>query len=277
LRAWTALEGGPSSASFLQAVEEALGDTLGHLGLIGQGVFVAPLGAATAMDFDVTHVMGMIEGTVPPRNGDDPLLPDRDRQLAGGPSEGLSLQQSRSANERYSFLVALSTAPVRVLSFPRAEPGAQRKYYPSRWFLDQASALEKSQVYTSTLGSLDTRPWLRVIPSIEQALTTVSEVAAADRHDYDLERLWRWRRAGLRLEDHPIAQSRQLIRALAMVKRRWWRSLTEWDGDVSSLAGVAGRVNPLASSPLSPTSLSATSLATCWASRRWKTPRRRIS
>ena len=255
LKGVDAVETGPSFSVFAQALDEALQGTLGHLGVTGQGVFVAPIVAAVAMNFDVVHLVGMIEGAVPPPAKDDPLVPDREKQAAGGPSAGLPLQQSRRADERYAFLSALAAAPTRVLTFPRADPAAQRGHYPSRWFLEQASTLEGSAVYTSTLWSLGNRPWLTIIPSMEQALASVSVESAADLHDYDMERLWVWKNSGFSIRNHPAAKSGLLERALTLGRRRNSSRFTEWDGDLSGMAQGSAIVKGLARQVLSPTSL----------------------
>ncbi|HEU0022890.1 MAG TPA: PD-(D/E)XK nuclease family protein, partial [Dehalococcoidia bacterium] len=247
---------GATGPVFLLALTEALRGTLGHLGTTGQGVFVAPVGAAAAMDFDLVHLVGMIEGAFPPRMSDDPLLPDRDRQAAGGPDAGLPLQRSRHAEERYAFLSALATAPFRVLSFPRSDPAAQRAHYPSRWFLEQASLLEGTPVFTSTLGSLGERPWLTVIASMEQALATIADrTAAADEHDYRMERLWRWKQAGRRVRSHPLVTGGPLARALDLARERQSSRLGPWDGDVSSLADASSQIPGLGRTVFSPTRL----------------------
>ena len=51
---------------FRRALNEALQASVGHLGSVGHGVFVAPLKLAAAMSFDAVHIVGMIEGAVPP-------------------------------------------------------------------------------------------------------------------------------------------------------------------------------------------------------------------
>lgn len=250
-----AIEARPSFSAFSQALDDGLQGSLGHLGVTGQGVFVALIGTAAAMSFDVVHIVGMIEGAVPPATRDDPLIPDRDRQASGGTSEGLPLQQARKADERYAFLSALATAPIRILSFPVADPAGQRGHYPSRWFLEQASILEGSSVYTSTLWSLTNRPWLTVIPSIEQSLATVTDSAAADIHDYDLERLWSWKKVGLRIGDHPLVKSGPLNKSLTLGRSRFGVGFTEWDGNVSRATAGSRFAGSLEARVHSPTSL----------------------
>lgn len=249
------LQSGPTLTAFSEALKETLQDGLGHMGATGQGVFVAPFGAVATMSFDTVYMVGMIEGSVPPPAADDPLIPDRDRREAGGPSAGLALQDARRADERYAFLAALTTAPHRILSFPRADPVGQRGYYPSRWFLDQAADLEGEPIYTSTIWALADRPWLTVIPSMERSLATVEQGSAVDLHDYVLERLWSWRRAELRVADHPLAKSGHLARTMALGRRRNSRRLTEWDGDISAVAQDSTRISSMNKPVHSPTSL----------------------
>ena len=250
-----AIEAKPNFSAFAQALDEGLQASLGHLGVTGQGVFVAPIGTAAAMSFDVVHIVGMIEGAVPPATRDDPLIPDRDRQAAGGTSEGLPLQQARKADERYAFLSALATAPMRILSYPVADPAGQRGHYPSRWFLEQASILEGSSVYSSTLGSLGHRPWLTVIPSIERSLATVADASAADVHDYDLEKLWTWKKLGLSVGTHPLVKSGLLDKSLKLGRSRFGAGFTEWDGNVSSATAGSRFVSSLETRVHSSTSL----------------------
>lgn len=250
-----AIEIRPTFATFSQALDDALLGSLGHIGVTGQGVFVAPLFAAIAMSFDTVHIVGMIEGAVPPSLRDDPLIPDRERQAAGGTAAGLPLQQAKKADERYVFLSALATASKRVLSFPVADPAGGRGHYPSRWFLEQASALEGTPVYSSTLWSLGERPWLTVLSSMEQSLASVANSSPADAHDYNLERLWNWKNAGLKVRSHPLVKAGSLAKSLSMGGRRYGKRLTEWDGNLSSVAQGSRFARRLSRSALSPTSL----------------------
>ena len=249
-----AVNAAPTFAVFEQALTEALQMPLGHVGLTGQGVFVAPIGTATAMRFDTVYIAGMIEGAVPPAVRDDPLISDRQKRAAGGQSAGLPLRSERAVEERYDFLTALASAPNRVMSYPVADPAGGRANYPSRWFLEQASALEGDKVYTSGLPDLSGRPWLTMIPSMEGAFATISDASAADSHDYDLERLWRWTRAGLRLAEHPHAMSSGLSRSLNLGRGRYGSGFGVWDGDLSSARG-SDFVTRLDRSIHSPTSL----------------------
>lgn len=251
----------PSFEGFRVALEEALATPLGHLGQTGRGVFVAPLGTALGMSFDLVCVVGMVEGVVPPRNADDPLLPDRERQRSGGPAAGIPLRGMRDADERYRYLAALAAGDRCVLSFPRGNPGAQRGQFPSRWFLEAAARLHGTPVYTSNLWSLGSAPWLTVVASMEDGLRTLATEAPVDVHDRDVHYLWRWRRAGRPVMRHHLATSGHLARVLALEQGRTERQLTQWDGDVSAISDRARRLRLLDRPILSATSLEA--WATC--------------
>jgi hypothetical protein len=245
---------GATLARFIRTLEEALDAPVGHLGRTGEGVFVGPVGAAQGMEFDLVHVLGMTEGAFPPRAADDPLVPDVDRQRAGGLDAGLPLRGARHADERRAYLSALAGAQARVLSFPRADLAAQRELHPSRWLLEEASRLDGSRVHSSTLASHIGKPWLTVVASMEDGLRAGAD-RAADGHDYDLGRLWRWRHAARPVAVHHLAQGGLLQRTLALMGGRRSPHVTLWDGDVSELAGAAARLDPLGRGVLSPTSL----------------------
>ena len=70
--------------AFRQVIEDSLQSPMGHIGVTGEGVFVAPFSAATGMSFDAVWMVGMIEGSVPPPIGMDPLLPEKEWEEAGG-------------------------------------------------------------------------------------------------------------------------------------------------------------------------------------------------
>ena len=243
----------PSFEVFRRALNEALQVSVGHLGSVGHGVFVAPLNLAAAMSFDVAHIVGMIEGAVPPAVRDDPLIPERDRERAGGSAAGLPLQQQRKDDERYDYLAALATAPERTLSYPVADPAGQRENFPSRWFLEEASRLEGASVFSSTLPQLSGRDWLTVIPSLERSLDTLAEDAYADLHDYNMERLHRWKAVSLTASAHPLASDGLLAASMRLSAARLGRQFTEWDGNLG--AAGADFADMLTGRPLSPTSL----------------------
>ena len=255
LKAIDSVASSSAFSDFRDSIMEALQSTLGHLGPTGQGVFIAPVGAAIGMSFDAVYILGMIEGAFPPALADDPLISDSDRQSAGGSTAGLATRQDRIVKERYEFLSALATSSNRTFSYPKVNPASQRANYASRWFLEQASALEGCPIGSSKLEPLDSKPWLTVIPSMEQALASVSNLSAADFHDHDLELLWNWKRAGWPLRRHPLALSGSLVRSLRMGRERYSPRFTEWDGNLSGVAEGLSFAKQIEDALHSPTSL----------------------
>ena len=247
----------PDFSSFRRALDELLSQVVGHLGSIGQGVFVAPIRQAAGMRFDYLHMVGMVEGAMPPALRDDPLIPDVARQEVGGAAAELPTRAERRALERYDYLAALATAPDATLSYPVADPAGGRANSPSRWLLEQASLLHGDPVYASDLPRLSGESWLTILPSFEAALAATSETGHADLADYDLERLWRWTEAGLPTSNHPLAAhvNDALPGALALSRARYGFRFTEWDGNVSSAARGARFSDGLLNRVHSPTSL----------------------
>ncbi len=252
------IEPEPDFSSFRRALDESLSQPVGHLGSIGQGVFVAPIRQAAGMRFDYLHMVGMVEGAMPPALRDDPLIPDVARQEVGGAAVELPTRAERRALERYDYLAALATAPDATLSYPVADPAAGRANSPSRWLLEQATLLHGEPVYGSNLPKLSEEPWLTILPSFEAVLAATPETGHADLADYELERLWRWSKAGLPPRDHPLvthARDHALPRSLALSSARYGDEFTEWDGNVSAVARGARFADSLLNRVHSPTSL----------------------
>ena len=242
---------------FRAMLDEACERPATRLGTFGEGVFVGPVNASYGVRFDKVYLVGMIEGAVPSRTSDDPLLPERERGQFGIPRHGASLSK-----ERYSYLAAMSAGKSRVLTFARSDTAARRAQHPSRWLLEEASRLEGSRVFATTLGSLGRRDWLAVVASQESGLRDLGNSQPADLGDYDLHRLWRWRRSGRHVKDHHLAADSGILgRALQMEKARAYRRLTVWDGDVSALSGGRRKFAPDQGAVFSPTRLEA--WATC--------------
>ena len=251
LKAADSVKAATTLKEFRQTVDDALQDSTGRLGVTGQGVFVSSFAAAAGMNFDAIWMVGMIEGAVPPALPPDPLLPEADWLSAGGPSR----LKKHIAQERSDYLSAVSSAPRRVLSYPAAGATSNRKAYPSRWLLEQASALEDELIRSSDLSLLADRPWLTIDASPEHALSRVPESSLADLHDYTLQRLLHWKRSGKRLGGHPFVKDGALARAMLLGSHRDLSVLTEFDGNLSLVAQTARFSRSLDTSPISPTRL----------------------
>lgn len=241
---------------FRAGLDEVLSLSAARKGALGEGVFLGPVESAIGLRFDTVYLVGMIEGLVPPRVRADPLLPDRERAAAGLPvTRG-------TAAERYIYLAAAVAGRARVLTFARGDGSAQKAQQPSRWFLEEASRLNGSQVFASQLACFGGSPWLETVQSQEAGLRTIDRSQPADLHDYDLHRLWRWRHSGRRIADHHLAASETVLaRSLRMERAREAGPLTIWDGDLSAESRSSKRIGLSDGEVFSPTRLE--TWATC--------------
>lgn len=251
---------GGTLASFRQMVGELMQTPFGLLGPTGQGVFVSSFAGAAGMTFDAVWMVGMIEGAVPPSPRRDPLLTEPDWLAAGGQDR----RHIRMAEERCEYLAAIASATRRTLSYPVADAASQRPAYPSRWFLEQASALAGGPVRSGDLGGLRDHDWFTVDDSPQQALANADETALADGTDFRRKRLLEWQRNGRSLPNHPYARRDPMARACRLTRQRSLGLLTEYDGNLSVVADVDEfdkfKIGP-GGPPISPTALE--SWATC--------------
>ena len=242
-----------SLPTFVRALESELDASAGRVGRFGAGVFVGGVRHAYGGDFDVVHVVGMAEGAFPPLGREDPLIPDRARRLTG---QALPVHAVRRAEERRDYLAALATAPVRSLSYPRADPRAQRKRLPARWLLETASSLLGETVGAEELTRLGSTGWLHVVPSFEAGVRAPGEEGSLTERDVRSLRAWQERRRPL--DRHPlIAATPSLAAGVSALRARRSAALTRFDGNVGAVPGLL----PDQDDALSPTSLE--SWATC--------------
>ena len=235
LRAADSINPSASEEEFKQVLTDSMQVHQGHLGPTGQGVFVSSFASAAGMSFDAIWMVGMIEGGAPPAIRPDPLLPEHSLRNRGIPTRA----EQRIAKERYDYLSALATAPRRVLSFPVAETASRREAHPSRWFLEHATALAGKQVHSSTFPSLAGLPWLTVSESAEHALADLNDAGLADALDYNLHRLVHWKKLGRPATQHPIAAQGTLANFSRLGRSRSSARFTEFDGNLSPVAGEA--------------------------------------
>ena len=247
--------GGIDFAVFRQTLEEHLTATPGHLGAMGQGVFVGPVSAAAGLSFDAVHLVGLVEGAFPPPLRAAPLLPESETP-AGMGNDWRPSRAERLAEERHNFLAALAAADtLQTLSYPIADAAGQRENYPSRWFLEQATRLEGIPIRSSTLKNIGQQPWLTRIGSPEQDFATQQNLAAADDSDYDLASLWEWRARHDTIRQHPLAATGILAGALQVGRGRYSPYFSPWNGNLSGAAGGPELAGGLSGQILSPTGL----------------------
>ena len=246
---------------FRWALARELDVPAGRIARFGHGVFVGPLRHAYGGHFDAVYIVGMVEGSFPPRGRDDPLLPDRDRRTL----PGVALRADRHSEDRRDYLAALAAAPERVLCSSRADPRAQRTRQPARWLLETAEALHGDALGTDGLTNLSLdidpvtspRPWLESVASFEAGILHDHEPGSIAEHD--LRELVAWCASGRSIGQHPLAQRPQTERSqgaavlgagVAALEARASTRLTAFDGFVG-----AAPLPATANRPMSPTAL----------------------
>ncbi len=236
-------EGALDVARFRRTLEAELDTRLERVGQFGAGVLVGHLGQAYAADLDAVYVLGAVEGVLPPRGREDPLLPDRERRDISG----LVPRATRRLEERRDYLAALAAGAERVVTFPRADPRAQRKRLPARWVLESARRLAGADLSAEELRDAPAAAWLDVIDSFEGL---VRRGEPASDGEYALRSLRVWHEAGRDLADHPLA-SGDLARGYVAAAERMARHASVFDG----FLGDSPELAPGADRATSPTAL----------------------
>lgn len=163
------IEKAPTAAIFRRTLEMELDGGLGRVGRLGHGVLVGRAWTATGLTFDRLWVLGMAEGTYPSRPRDDSLLPDRERQLAGGQ---MALRGARLGDEHRHLLAAVAgTAADGIvrLSRPRGDLRASNERVPSRW-LDGLAARTDDPSWDREVASFAHGLLRTPFPATEQEL-----------------------------------------------------------------------------------------------------------
>ena len=248
-----AVEGPPPSFErFELLLRDQLERVAGKGRPLGSGVFVAPLRFAVGTDFDAVHILGMTEGSFPPRDSEDPLLPDSERRRVD--PEGLELPQRayRRALARCRYLTALAAAPKRFLLWPRSEMGATRGVGPARWYVEEAERLAGNPVQAGDLSGLRDRAWFEWLGPPEDEVGGLEEVHLADPHDYDLRAVSAWRASGRPAHDVFVASlpGSPLGAALRLESARRGGAWSGWDGNLG-----AGADAGIPAEAVSPTTL----------------------
>ena len=260
--------GGTTLADFRQMLDDCLSASSGRLGATGEGVFVAPLGAAQGMEFEIVHILGMAEGAFPPRLYDDAIIPDQYRGELGS-SCPLALRDERRLEERRIFLAGLASGCKRVLSYPRSGSSGQRRGYPSPWLVHEANILHRTCQHANTsentsytpvssanLEEMATEPWLSVIHSVHDSVLYLGGQTPADAYDYDMHSLAKWHASGYHIDKHFLmTEGSTGHRALKMERSARDTSFTAWDGNVASLSGRSHRLGVPGELAHSPTRL----------------------
>ena len=240
---------GAGLATFRRAVEQELEVTTGRVGRFGEGVFVGPLRAGRAADFDVVFVVGVADGTLPCHDREDGLLPEAARAAGGGE---LADAATRRREQRDDYLAALAAGRRRVLLCPSGDPRRGRARLPSPWLLESAGELAGFPVFSEDLAALADagHPAIRKVASFEAGIRGAPEPASL--LDHDLRALARWTAAGGRAEGHFLAADDPRLGAgLRAARGRAGAEFTRFDGNLTE--SVARPLAP--GGTVSPTSL----------------------
>jgi ATP-dependent helicase/nuclease subunit B len=239
LEAAAGMSGTPSERALREVLELELDAVLDRVGTIGIGVHVGPVAEGIGDDVDEVFVVGAAEGLLPARSADDPLLPERVRELTDG---ALPTVAERSARQHRHVLAALAAAPAgsRTMSFPRGDLRRGGERQPSRWLLESLRALSgRSGLQPSQWREIEKH--LVASTSYTGSVTTTGEPAHAQE--------WRQRAAVEETLDEEADVA--LRRARALRRGRQSSEFTEYDGDL----GGEDLPVPTDAEGLSPTAL----------------------
>ncbi len=225
----------PSVAAFRRALELQLEDDLGMHGTFGQGVLVGPVNMAVGLELDRVIVLGLAEGTMPARRRDDPLIPDQAREVAG---PGLPTRSDTVHDTHRALLAVMSATAHTLFMFPRGDLRRNAQRAPSRWLLDSCEARDGVRPTAEDLAR-STGDWLVEVPSFVAGLRALS--FPAHDQEYDMRTLLDWAEDGRDIfEAPPVAERRELRRAVELITGRYADRLTRFDGNLlHALSAVA--------------------------------------
>jgi len=202
---------------------------LGRVGRLGEGVLVAPVAMGVGLDVDLVVVLGLAEGSFPAPVRDDTLLPDLEREGAGG---GLALRRQRVDRQHRQLLAVLAGGREHVLAVPRGDLRHSTERTPSRWVLDVASALAGRRCWAGDLEPA-TVPGLAPVASFAAGLRGPGAPATGQEH-----RLRRLLAAPVPSADALVEMGADptLERAAMVVAARRSARFTAFDGNLAGLA-----------------------------------------
>jgi RecB family exonuclease len=178
LAALAEVEGPVALDVFARTLELELESDLGRVGRLGEGVLVGTASMGVGLDLDLVVVLGLAEGTFPSRVRDDSLLPDHEREAAGGE---LPLRRDGLERQHHELLAALAGASRHLLGVPRGDLRRSSERVPSRWVLDVASVLQGERWFTEGLLTADV-PWVEHVASFDAGIRRVPFPATAQEH-----------------------------------------------------------------------------------------------
>lgn len=220
------LEGDVGLELFARTLALELDADPGRVGRLGEGVLVGPLSFGAGVDLDLLVVVGMAEGTLPTTVRDDSLLPDHERERAGG---DLSRRAEGAGRQLHALLTALAGARRHVLVVPRGDLRRASERAPSRWATDVAAVLAGRPLSGQELLGLEF-PFVEHVASFDAGLRKVEFPATAQEH-----RLRALLAAGSRPRPEALGDA-VLSAATAVVRARRSERFTRFDGNLAGLA-----------------------------------------
>ncbi len=178
LAALDSVEGPVELDVFHRALQLELAADAGRTGRIGRGVTVGGVAMGVGLDLDLVVLLGMAEGSLPSPVREDPLLPDHEREAAGGL---LALRSEEVERQHHDLLATLAGAARHVLCVPRGDLRRSADRVPSRWVLDVAASLEGRRLSSAELLA-GAWPWLEHVSSFEHGLRLAAFPATAQEH-----------------------------------------------------------------------------------------------
>jgi ATP-dependent helicase/nuclease subunit B len=214
----------PTVEVFRRALDGELDVALRRVGHFGDGVLVGPVSMAIGLELDRVVILGMAEGSFPPRRLEDSLLPDDERRAARGE---LALRSERVHDDHRHLLAAIAAAMEATLCFPRGDLRRQGDRAACRWLLADAARLAgRPSLFTDELSALDL-PWFRQVPSYASGMAGTELPATAQEL-----------RLATMLRDPDIVAAADPVLSLGMqlVRSRRSARFTRFDGNLAGLA-----------------------------------------
>ena len=219
---------------FARALELALEADPARQGRMGEGVMCGPLSMGVGLDLDLVVVLGLAEGSLPAPVTDGPLLPDGERQAAGGE---LTLRAGTVDRQHRQLLASLAGASRHLLTVPRGDLRRSSGRAPSRWALDIAGALAGERIWSNALFGARYN-WLEHIASYDAGLRRGDSPSTGQ--EYRLRSLlahrlghqpgWLARAALDSLGDRALSAGADVVAARASDR------FTRFDGNLAGLA-----------------------------------------
>lgn len=200
-----------------------------RVGRFGHGVVVAPVASLVGVEAELLVIVGAIEGELPGRTSDDPLLPVRERVRAGTAS---LIRERTDVRDRRHLVALLCGAARSVVTTARLDHREGKPTILSRWFDGDLGSGAVGTSMGSFAGSLH-----RVARG---------DVPACDALDYELASLLMWQEAeGAGPHHFLAAMAPEFAAALEVGRARAGSFLNRFNGSVGPNldSGAVGQVS----------------------------------